>query len=138
MGIRRVRDEQGQPISDVREGADGVKVDQLYRYGRAHAGPGTRFGKPTQKDYAPREGSHVKPPTPHADEYAASYSPARNSDVSPAPDEQANQFVAGKVADHVDSSGWVRGMGAASPHPHFDSNVDNNGRAVSGARYSTK
>jgi hypothetical protein len=121
MGIRRIKDTEGQPIEDLREGDDGIKaVDRLYRYGRTYPG-----GKPTQRDYAPRRGAADRQaPQPGFDEYRATYRPARNSDVSPAPDESANQFVASKVADHVDVpvTAWTR----SGDHPHFD-------RRVSGA-----
>jgi hypothetical protein len=119
MGIRRIKTEQGQPIDDLREGDDGVKaVDRLYRYGRAYPA-----GKPSQKDYLSPDRSDSKPPQPGFDEYRATFRAARNSDVSPAPDESANQFVAGKVADHVDvGKQWTRGYGE-SPHPHFDRRV---------------
>jgi hypothetical protein len=40
--------------------------------------------------------------------------------VSPAPDEQFNQFKDEKIADHVDADGWVRGKGKESPYPTFD------------------
>jgi hypothetical protein len=118
MGIRRIRSESGQPIEDFKQGDDGVKaVDALYKFGR-------RFpdGKPTQKDYAPRRGAADRqPPQPGWDEYRATYHSARNSNVSPAPDESAVQFVSGKVADHVDVpvSDWTR----SGTHPHFDRRV---------------
>jgi hypothetical protein len=35
MGIRRIRDTEGQPIDDLRPGDDGAKaVDALYKFGR--------------------------------------------------------------------------------------------------------
>jgi hypothetical protein len=40
--------------------------------------------------------------------------------VSPAPDQQANQFHDEKISDHVDADGWVRGKGKESPYPTFD------------------
>jgi hypothetical protein len=59
---------------------------------------------------APRERTRsTEPPQPGWDEYAATYRPAQNSPVSPAPDESAPQFKDDKVAGHDDASGWVRG-----------------------------
>jgi len=40
--------------------------------------------------------------------------------ASPPPTEQPPQFHDDKVADHVDSDGWVRGKGKDSPYPTFD------------------
>jgi hypothetical protein len=107
--------------TELPEGADGVAaVDRLYKFGRTHAGPGTQAGKPTQRDYVSRE----RPPhcgAPQADwaEYSASFRQAKNSPVSNPPDESENQFVSGKVADHVDVrvTDWTR----SGTHPHFDS-----------------
>jgi hypothetical protein len=118
MGIRKIKTDQGQPIEDFTQGGDGVKaVDALYKFGRRFPG-----GKPTQKDYAPRQGAADRqPPQPGWDEYRATYRPARNSNVSPAPDEQSPQFVSDKVADHNDVRGsdWTR----SGTHPHFDRRV---------------
>jgi hypothetical protein len=117
MGIRRIRDTEGMPISDVKQSDDPIAaVKKLYQYGRAYPD-----GKPTQKDYAPRGGPADRPPPqPGWDEYRATYRPARNSNVSPAPDESECQFPSDKVASHDDVrlSDWVRGGDCS--HPHFD------------------
>jgi hypothetical protein len=117
MGIRKLHDVSGAPIEDFREGDDGVRaVDKLYKYGRSYPG-----GKPTQKDYAPQRGAADRqPPQPGWDDYRATYRPARNSKVSPAPDESAPQFRDDKCAGYNDvkASAWTRGGDCS--HPHFD------------------
>jgi hypothetical protein len=50
----------------------------------------------------------------------ARYGVPKDSGVTPAPDEQPPQFNDDKVADHIDSDGWVRGKGKDSPYPTFD------------------
>jgi hypothetical protein len=129
MRIRRIRDEQGMPIEDLKPGDDVHKaVAGLYEYKRAYPN-----GRPHDYSYQARERTpHSQPPQPHPDEYAATFRPARNSNVSPAPDESQCQFVSEKVASHNDAGGWVRGQGNQSPYPNFD----NNDGVVSGARYS--
>jgi hypothetical protein len=127
MRIRRIRDEQGQPIETLVEGDDARKaVGSLYEYGRRYP-----HGRP--HDYAvPETTPTTKPPQPGFDEYRATFREAKNSAVSPAPSEQACQFPSEKVADHNDTrEAWVRGMGNQSPHPFFDN-------GVSGHRYSRK
>jgi hypothetical protein len=113
MGIRKVRDVTGVPIDDLRATDDPIAaVKGLYGFGRSYPN-----GKPTQKDYAPRRGpADRQPPQPGFDEYRATYRPARNSDVSPAPDESASQFVSDKVASHDDVplSDWTRGGAIAA------------------------
>jgi hypothetical protein len=43
MGIRRIRNEQGQPIEDVKAGDDPVQaIKKLYEYGRKHPSPSGR------------------------------------------------------------------------------------------------
>jgi hypothetical protein len=88
-------------------------INRLYSYGRHH---------PHKAPHdAPRERTpHPQAPQPDWSSERATYAIGRNSAVSPAPDESAPQFADDKTADHVDASGWVRGMGGQSPHPHFD------------------
>jgi hypothetical protein len=127
MRIRRLRDEQGMPIGDLKPGDDVHKaVGDLYSYGRSYP------YKPPHDYRQPERTPDRRPPQPQPDEYAATFRPARNSNVSPAPDESQCQFASEKVATHNDAGGWVRGQGNQSPYPHFD----NNDGVVSGARYS--
>ena len=100
-------------------------IDSLYRFGRSYP------HKPPHDYEPPERAPHPRPPQPSPDEYRATFRPATNSEVSPAPDESQCQFVSEKVATHNDASGWVRGQGGQSPHPKFDS-------GGSGFRYSTK
>lgn len=123
MGIRRIKNEQGQPIEDLKPGADVHRaIGSLYEYGRSY---------PTGKrphDYPSAKGiPHPKPATPSRNDYAGGYHSVRNSPVSPAPDESANQFRDAKVASHNDVpvQDWTR----SGDHPFFD-------RGLSGARYS--
>jgi hypothetical protein len=103
-----------QEMAEIREGVvDPYKVlKDGYGYGRAFP-----RGGPNPHDYTrPIETPKSPAPAPHRDEYAATYRPAQNSNVSPAPSEQANQFVSGKVADHNDTrEAWCRGMSEQSP-----------------------
>ena len=110
-GERRLRSH----IEKVRPGDDPADaIRRLYSYGRHYP----RY----EPHDGPRERTpHPQYPQPGWDEYRATFRPARNSPVSPAPDEQACQFPTEKIADHVDTSGWVRGMGGEAPHPFFDS-----------------
>jgi hypothetical protein len=103
-------------VTELKEGDDVHKaVGDLYHYKRIYP------HKPPH-DYQPQERKpHPEPPAPGWGEYRARYGPARGSDVSPAPSEQACQFPSEKVADHVDvGRQWTRGYGE-SPYPHFDS-----------------
>jgi hypothetical protein len=113
--IRHIKSDTGQPIEDFRQGDDVHKaVGDLYEYGRRYP-----HGRP--HDYrAPERTPAPQALQPGFDEYRATFRQAKNSQVSPAPDESACQFPAEKVADHVDASGWVRGQGGESPHPFFD------------------
>ena len=99
-------------------------LKDAYTYGRVGG---------SARDYTrPQQAPVSKPPTPVFDEYRATYQEAKNSPVSPAPDESAVQFVSEKVADHNDTKeSWPRGF---SPPPH----LDNRDGIVSGYRYSTK
>jgi hypothetical protein len=126
--VRRIRNTEGGAIETLRPGDNGPRaVDALYKFGRHFPG-----GKPSQKDYqSPERTSRPGPRQPTLNEHHASYAQVKNSNGR-APDESAPQFACEKTADHNDASGWVRGQGEASPHPHFD----NNDGVVSGARYS--
>jgi hypothetical protein len=99
-------------------------IEALYRTGRTYP-----YGKPHD---APRERTpEYKVPQPGWEGEPASYKPGRNSPVTPAPDQSAPQFSDDKVGDHVDASGWVRGMGPQSPYVKFDA-------GPSGSRYDRK
>ena len=96
-------------------GADVYEIlKDAYTYGRVGG---------SARDYTrPQRAPVSKPPQPGRDEYAGTFQGARNSHVSPAPDESAPQFPCEKVADHNDTrEAWLRGMGNQAPHPHFDS-----------------
>ena len=98
-----------------------------FEYGRA-----LPYGRNAYDYNAPARAPTSRPPTPGHGEYRATYQEAKNSPVSPAPDESAVQFVSEKVADHNDTKeSWPRGF---SPPPH----LDNRDGIVSGYRYSTK
>jgi hypothetical protein len=119
MGIRRIRSESGMPIEDIKSGDDQVKaVKQLYEFGRKYP-----TGKKPHDYAAPERTPHHQSPQPDWSSERATYELGRNSPVTPAPDESQCQFADDKTADHVDASGWVRGMGGQSPHPHFDRRV---------------
>lgn len=100
-------------------------IGDLYSYGRTYP------HKPPHDYEPPERTTRPGPPQPTSDEYRATYRQAKNSPVSPAPDESAPQFPSEKVADHNDASGWVRGQGSQAPHPKFDS-------GPSGFRHDTK
>lgn len=50
------------------------------------------------------------------------YGSPKDSGVTPAPSQQGVQDPEAKHGSGYDNdaSGWVRGMGSQSPHPHFD------------------
>jgi hypothetical protein len=138
MGIRRIRPaddvprKSHPPYKMLKEGADGVRATRdIYNYLKVRVSPDGKA--PRDLDYQSRKQvPQSQAPQPGFDEYRATYREARNSRVTPAPDEQSPQFPAEKVADHVDVGRvWTRGMGSESPHPAFDS-------GPSGHRYSTK
>jgi hypothetical protein len=117
MGIRKIKTDTGQPIEKVGPGDNVYRaVGKLYEYGRSYPN-----GRP--HDYkTPEKTPAFRAPTPR-DDGSGSYALGKNSPVSPAPDESQPQFRDDKVATHNDASGWVRGVGGQSPHPHFDRRV---------------
>jgi hypothetical protein len=113
-------------VTELKEGDDVHKaVRDLYSYRRTYP-----HNPPHDYRQPEREPQH-QAPQPGFDEYRATYRQAKNSPVTPAPDESQCQFPSEKIASHNDAGGWVRGMGNQSPHPFFDS-------GLSGARHSTK
>jgi hypothetical protein len=90
-------------------------VGDLYSYGRHYP------HKPPHDYEVPERTPRPGAPQPGFDEYRATYRQAKNSPVTPAPDESQPQFACEKASDLNDASGWVRGKGSEAPHPKFDS-----------------
>ena len=96
MVIRRIKTEQGQPIEDLKPGANPYRaVRELYEYGRKYPdGPPHDWKTPAV--------------TPKAEPIAK--------------DQSQPQVREARTADHNDTrEAWCRGMSDQSPHPFFDS-----------------
>jgi hypothetical protein len=128
MGIRRIKNEQGGPIDDLRPG-DNVHraLRDLYEYGRQY--PNSRPHDYAGPEHAP---PRRQPAPPSHEHHVADYRPVKSSPVSSPADQSQPQFAVEKSADLNDVGRvWTRGMSGESPHPHFDA-------GPSGSRYSTK